>query len=380
MLTGLTLALALAAGQAPGSAADHAGHARDAALGLIELQTYMALPREHQRLIIGRIEAGALDPEVLATLPDWMQAQQTPEFQRGLLHDGEPGDYIQVAHLISREAFEAMPVAHQRALVGVNQARIDAGQPIAAMCFAPGTPVEVVDAFNLASTGGPDFNTTTRWSTTASGSFPGQGTPVLLTWSVVPDGTFVPNAVGLGYSGPSNLRAFLNGIYGNEAIWMQIYQDMFDRWAELGGLSFIYEPADDGSNLNVSGNGSLGLRGDLRMAGIPLDGNSGVWPKQLPPDGDMVLDTADNFYFNTTNNSRAAHILAHERGHGQGILRLPRQPSSWSRSSRPRKTDPSSTTCSPPSATTATATSTTTPPPPQPTSDHSPSGSPSSAT
>jgi len=326
---GLACALALAAGQASDLAANQASsqQARDSTLGMIEYQTFMALPQEHQRLIIGRLEAGELTEEVVATLPDWLTRQLDPdsEYQHNLKHGGEPGDYSVVSHLISRDAFEAMPNMHQRSLVGVYQKSLELGHPVAALCFAPGTPVEVVNAFSLASAGGsPDFQPGTRWSTTASGSFPGAGTPVVLTWSIVPDGTPVDgNIVGINVSGNSSLRAFLNGIYGSQATWQALYQQMFDRWAELGGLSYIYEPNDDGSILNTAP-GALGVRGDLRMSGIVIDGNSGILAyNNFPSDGDMVIDTGDNFYTVTSSNSlRLRNVLAHEHGHGQGIFHV----------------------------------------------------------
>jgi hypothetical protein len=60
------------------------------------------------------------------------------------------------------------------------------------------------------------------------------------------------------------------------------------------------------------------------MAGIPIDGNSGVLAyNNFPEDGDMVIDTADNFYNDTSGSSlRLRNILAHEHGHGMGQLHV----------------------------------------------------------
>jgi len=339
---GLALALSLAAGQATEltsqlstqacsqsveQTCSLSDEARLAALERIEYQTFMALPAEHQRLIIANVQSGELEQEVMAELPDWLTARFDPnsQFQHDLKHGGEPGDYSVVASLISREAFEAMPNFHQRALVGVYQKTLESGQAVAALCFAPGTPPEVVNAFSLASgAGSPDFQLTGRWSSTASGTSNTQGLPTVLTWSIVPDGTFVNGSiVGLNISGGSALRAFLNGIYGSQPVWQPLYQQVFDRWAELGGLSYIYEPNDDGVQLNGA-LGSLGVRGDLRMAGLTIDGNSGILAyNNFPNDGDMVIDTGDNFYSIITSNSlRLRNILAHEHGHGQGLLHV----------------------------------------------------------
>jgi hypothetical protein len=88
-------------------------------------------------------------------------------------------------------------------------------------------------------------------------------------------------------------------------------------------LTYVFEPNDDGSNLNGA-SGSLGVRGDLRIAAIFIDGNSGVLAyNNFPNDGDMVLDSGDNFFNITTNNSRRLrNVAAHEHGHGMGLLHV----------------------------------------------------------
>ena len=279
-------------------------HAR----ALIELQTFLALPTETKNAIImsGLVpelyERNERDDEVLA------------------LHGETP--YESVAEVVSLSTFEKMRPAHRHMLRRVLETTKEHG-PILHLCFTPGTPDDVVQAFEDAVFGiGGRFQLTGRWTSTAIAqpSY-AQGEPVTLTYSFVPDGTFVPDLIG--YQGNSNLFAFLNGIYGNPTVWQPIYDEMFARWAELGGLSYQYEPNDDGVALN-NNPGVLGVRGDLRMAAIPLDGNSGVLAyNNFPNDGDMVLDSADNFYNNTTNNSlRLRNILSHEHGHGQGILHV----------------------------------------------------------
>lgn len=209
------------------------------------------------------------------------------------------------------------------------------------LCFAPGTPVEVVEAVDTltATWGGRDayqFPDTARWSSTAyqpDGNL-AQGDPTTLSWSIIPDGTsiaaFNPS---LGESNdPSDLIAFLDGIYGgsNESDlqmkpWFSIFENVFARWGELTGNTYIYEANDDGRRLGlISWPGVVGVRGDIRVGGHAIDGNSGVLAYNFYPDvGNMVFDTSDNFYENTSNDShRLRQVTLHEHGHGLGIAHV----------------------------------------------------------
>ncbi len=211
----------------------------------------------------------------------------------------------------------------------------DALVPMA--CFAPGTDLALVNTLHkrfegsrlrtsLDLDGGPQdfqFGDADRWSATATnGGGLGQGDPMTLTWSIVPDGTSI-----FGYNGeptaPSNLRARLNQIYGSQAVWLPIFEGVFDRWSSLNGVNYVYEPNDDGSawtSTNIAA-GQLGVRGDVRISGHFIDGNSNVLAYNFFPNfGDMVIDTADNTYNNTATNSLVLrNILAHEHGHGLGL-------------------------------------------------------------
>lgn len=204
---------------------------------------------------------------------------------------------------------------------------------IPAFCFAPGTSPDVVsEAYQRAAwtSGGhslaPDmglkYQINNRWTTTATdGSGLGQGDPMTLTWSVVQDGTSIPAGPGVGDSaGPSNLRAFLNGIYGNEATWLAVFQQVFDRWGELTGITYVYEPNDDGASLSGL-SGALGVRGDVRIGGHLIDGGFGILGyNYFPNDGDMVIDTGDSYFSDTSENSIGLrNMMAHEHGHGLGL-------------------------------------------------------------
>ena len=203
--------------------------------------------------------------------------------------------------------------------------------PPPAVCFAPGTPIELVQQTyermassrqinSLAPLEGPDYVLGSRWTATATdGGGLGQGDPTTLTWSVVPDGTWISGDVGEPASA-STVRAYFTGIYGSYTAWIAVLQEVFDRWGELTGITYVYEPNDDGAAW-LSAGGALGVRGDVRIAGHPIDGNYGVLAYNWYPNlGDMVIDVPDSFYTNTSGNSiRLRNVVAHEHGHGLGL-------------------------------------------------------------
>lgn len=220
--------------------------------------------------------------------------------------------------------------------VGASQSVVeDVGlpnDPRPAICFAPGTPEEVVEAAyqrvkqsyernSLTPFGSTKFQIQNRWTSTATnGSGLSDGDPTTLTWSVVPDGTGIAGGYGEP-AAPSDLRAFLTGIYGSEPAWLAVMQQVFDRWSAVTGITYVYEPNDDGADISYSWPGSIGVRGDIRISGHYIDGDSGVLAYNYYPNGgDMVIDTDDSYYSNTGNNSLAfRNVLAHEHGHGLGL-------------------------------------------------------------
>lgn len=121
------------------------------------------------------------------------------------------------------------------------------------------------------------------------------------------------------------LFSWLNGRYGSPGNWQPLFDQVFDRWAELTGLSYVYEPNDDGANTNGPV-GILGVRGDVRIAAYNFanDGNFGVLAyNNFPNDGDMIFDAFDTFYNPQGNNSiRLRNVAAHEHGHGLGMLHV----------------------------------------------------------
>jgi serralysin len=167
------------------------------------------------------------------------------------------------------------------------------------------------------------------WQTTASGTRPGNGAAATITWSIVPDGTSLTKASGFGTSS-SNLIAFMNSTFGGNSAqtnltlqpWFHLFTDALGRWAQLGGVNYVYEPHDDGVLL-PSSNGTLGVRGDIRIGGYNVDGASGTLAfTYLPTSGsDMVIDTGDgSFFSNSTNNHiNFRNTVMHELGHSFGL-------------------------------------------------------------
>ena len=213
-----------------------------------------------------------------------------------------------------------------------------------ATCFAPDSDPAVIEnfyknrtaiynSFQIPGTHDSRFNLGGRWGTTATdGSGLGQGDITTLTWSYVADGTPIGNGgCGVpGESGNSNFIAFFNGIYGGPTVpgdfttapWHNVFITMFNSWSEVSGLIFVYEPNDDGVAVVTGGAGIPGVRGDMRISGHTVDGNGNVLAcNYFPENGDMVIDTADNFYSNNPADG-TTNVLTHEIGHGLGIFHV----------------------------------------------------------
>jgi len=166
-----------------------------------------------------------------------------------------------------------------------------------------------------------------RWGQTASGATGLEGDPITLTWSLVPDGTSLTSA------GPSDLISFMDanfgvGVGGSDLMqrpWFHFFEDSFNRWTELGGINYVYEPNDDATTQGSSSIGSLGLlgvRGDVRIGGALNDGAGGTLAfSYFPNNSDMVLDTGDGDFFSNPalNFVRLRNAIMHEVGHGFGL-------------------------------------------------------------
>lgn len=190
-----------------------------------------------------------------------------------------------------------------------------------AMCFAPGTPVEIMSLFDREEGPAARFQASTWWTQTATDGFTNQGDAITLRWSIVPDGTLISGGAGEPTTG-SNLRSWLNNQYGSIAVWLPLIEQSFARWGDVTGVTYIYEPDDDGAALNSFGNnGVIGLRGDVRIGGHTIDGFGNTLAyNYFPNSGDMVIDTGDGFFNVQSNNSRRLrNVIMHEHGHGLGL-------------------------------------------------------------
>ena len=189
-------------------------------------------------------------------------------------------------------------------------------------CFAPGTAEHIVEAHNqrmLAELGPLAYNLGSRWSG-------GQGNPRHLFWSFVPDGVFIPSGVGEP-GAVSELFSRMDTLFsGNRALWISKFQESFDRWSALTGITYTFvdngvDDWDDGSGWGTAGNGTT--RGDVRIGMKPIDGGSNVLAyNNFPPGGDMVLDRSENWASASNNFRFLRNILLHEHGHGIGMFHV----------------------------------------------------------
>jgi len=161
-----------------------------------------------------------------------------------------------------------------------------------------------------------DFQPFDRWVTTHAGNTGPWGNPASISYSYVPDGTFVPNA-GFG-SGPSSLFARMNQQFGgNTALWQSKFDASFGRWDELTGLSHTHVNDDGASLHNSPGIGTT--RGDVRIAMITLSNSNVIAYNFFPDIGDMVMNRSFNFANGTNSHRFLRNTVMHEHGHGFGL-------------------------------------------------------------
>ncbi len=183
-------------------------------------------------------------------------------------------------------------------------------------------------AFSLSDS---DFQ---PWLSTASGSRSGNGQPVTLTWSLVGDGTSTPSTDNTRVG--SDLISFLDTTFGGTPSapqagdltarpWFTHFEQSFDRWESLSGIDFEYDSHDDNVDLGRF-SGVNTVRGDIRIGGRNVDGESSTLAFAFPPngslsDGDIVMDTSESSFFgnSSSNFRRFRNTLAHEIGHSLNL-------------------------------------------------------------
>lgn len=196
------------------------------------------------------------------------------------------------------------------------------------VCYAPGTDPAIVAAHQQAMQNANDgawpdphdrYQLSTRWSGA-------QGSPRTLTWSFVPDGTSIPGS-GTQTAMGSTLFASMDAKFGgNRATWVAQFQSVFNRWSALTGITYVRVQVggndwDDGAAWGTAS--GAGLRGDVRIASRTIDGPSNVLAyNYYPSNGDMVLDSEDNWGSSTNTYRFLRNTIAHEHGHGIGLAHV----------------------------------------------------------
>ena len=195
------------------------------------------------------------------------------------------------------------------------------GDVVPIACFTPGYPAKAIAAFESRIWGDAKFRVGARWTSTTLSGTTTIGQPFTLTYSFVPDGTTVARVSG---TQQSNLFDFFETECGyTREEWQTLFHDTFDRYEALTGITYVFQATDDGATLPDSG-GASGVRGDVRISGISIDGETGsntLAVNFLPNFGDMVLDTDNVQYYSDRfgNSLPTRNVLAHEHGHGLGL-------------------------------------------------------------
>lgn len=213
--------------------------------------------------------------------------------------------------------------------------------PMPYVCYKEGTTASAIAASQKKriDNGFADFTLPSpfrilgggRWTRTATnGSGLVQGQPTTIRYSIVPDRTPLPGSQFGDAASPSNLEERLNQLYGNRQTWLALFAQVGAALSAQSGLTYIYEPNDDGAAFGPNANGDqspgiIGVRGDVRISGHKVDGRGKTGPViayNYSPSGggDMVIDTDDEtFEDRTQNDLNFRNTITHEFGHGLGL-------------------------------------------------------------
>ena len=254
---------------------------------------------------------------------------------------------LRISERLPFESFSSLTPELQQRLAAFAESRLNPELIPATICWEPGVPMEVISAFHLVeemanerqppTASATQFSDDNRWGRNATFRSilepTEQGLPTTLTWSFIPDGTSI-----FGFNeeptSDSDLIAFLDARYGvtNDGSdlttrpWFSVFQAAFDNIASLTGITYVYEPNDDGAALTQSNlpSGRLGRRGDVRIGGHFVDGEPGANTLAynfFPSAGDMIIDTGDTSFFGdlSSNSLNLRNVVEHEHGHGLGL-------------------------------------------------------------
>ena len=170
---------------------------------------------------------------------------------------------------------------------------------------------------------------------TSSNSNASLGDPLTVSWSLVPDGTVYQNDT-------TNFIVTLDDAFGVAAAnrtsdftqrpWFAPIQNGLDSFSNKSGLTYRYEPADDGAEFSLvngaeNNTGVAGVRGDLRIAGagfssafggistVPLPNRSSLTPIDRGHSG-ILFNT--NFRDGAFDTNTLDFLTTHENMHAVG--------------------------------------------------------------
>jgi serralysin len=187
----------------------------------------------------------------------------------------------------------------------------------------------------LTATHAAAYVNSDRWIVTATNPSAGaMGTPITVTWSFAPDGTSIPGAnssliswLDTNFRTPGTFSTWNPTTGYSQEPWFQIFDTAFSRLSALSGLSYVYEPHDDGAEFSSGMLGSLGVRGDMRLSAKaypPLSGGGAdptLASNFFPDYAEMMINVNQLGYLGISgsNYRRFRNVLMHEAMHGLGV-------------------------------------------------------------
>lgn len=174
----------------------------------------------------------------------------------------------------------------------------------------------------------PSLNSSQRFTSTAtdgSGIPPGAG--ITVTWSIAPDGSPVSGQ-------QSNVIQVLDDMFNDpnagssdltNRLWHPLIQQGLEAWSPASGITYVYEPNDDGAAYSSANRGILGVRGDTRIFGFDRRNAGVVGDATFPPFSDIRMNTTSVSVIFFPDNPTPARLNSfinfwtHEAGHALGM-------------------------------------------------------------